>query len=837
MPPPQPVAAPPPPVVRRPPPVPISAANAPVPPPAQKGSKTGLIIAGVVVVALGVGAFVFFQQRNRAPSTSLIHDQVRQLVATPPLQLTQVTSTVTPTTSGHATVEYQAEAQLAEALYEPADAVAILRDDLKLDVDAWQKTRRTLSGKSAPRILELAGLKDTDGALLQGTFLRTATPAGTKYTFTGSFRADRGDHGWQLQSERLTRNSGEPRGQPRKAFAGPTVIIDDPAELKKLQGLAAAQAALPAKVEDGRQAFLKERQAQQEKIIADLLETLQPGTVYAGTVAPASGTPAKVFLEFTSLNAKSRQLAATLRNDGGWTDQRPFTGTFTFDPDTETLSVTLDTAAKAAIRDGGPVLSDNEGWRQIFQLNGSALTARDNRRSFALTRLSAEETAKARNEVDAEGAALREATRAGLIYRGTVRSHDGSHSAEYLLRFRQQDADAGVIAAVLEPTAHEGWRRVFRGTVIASRYRAQGTPIRLDSRAGESVKLAEKTSPVGFNRDLPASLKLVNGHLQGDAQDFSFDLAPLSAAEIARIEAAEAERAKSLLALVKAGTGFPGSARLDSKSYNEKVRLRFRKVEDQGASIDAVLESLERPGIFREFTGALNPAEKRIVLTATGKDRARAASRAGIRLPLLARASGDHVLSLELTSDGFAGENQSWKLSFPAAGAVALTGDGTGDFPGESGAYVWSGTAWLPLPRNDGKLVSKAPTGSQVVSGFMNMLTKQSAAAAANDRAAEIVFSGTDPAPTVDGREVIVICVGLPGEPALGLTNRDANGSRRIAFSRSANGSASGALTERMMTAVDHINESVTELATTRALRSGSYAVVINGEFFELNVE
>ncbi|MDB6094351.1 MAG: hypothetical protein JWM32_1913 [Verrucomicrobia bacterium] len=817
----------------------------------SKGKKVGLAV-GMLVAAAAVGAFLFIQQRNRAPSGQLVHDQVEKLVATPQVKVTSVTSTITPTTPAHASVAYQAEAQVSEALYEPADVAALLRDELKLDPETWMKTRKSLSGKTAPRILELAGLKGTDPTLMQATLLHVATPAGTKLSFTGTFAAEKTAEGWQLQGGELNRVTGETRGQPRSAFSGSTLVVDDAGDMKKLRDAAAAQAAVPAKIEQARVAFVKEREAQQEKIIAELLGTIKAGTVYSGTVTIGSEPPAKIFLEFTNLNPRSRQVLAVLRNDGGWADKRAAKGSYLFDPDAETLTVLLETNSNQAIPDGGPILSERESWRVPFLLNGAKLTARDQRRDFTLTRLSEADAAAARKTVEADSLALREATQAGRIYRGIVRNRDGSQGANHLLRFNQQDAEAGTVVASLEPDGRENWRRTYRGAVAMNRYRAQGGPLKIESGANDAVKVAEKTSPVGAPTESVVSLKLADGHLRGDSADFSYDFAPLSAAEIAKMEAAAAEREKALLAIVKSGTAYPGTARLEAKTTTtEKVRLRFREVSAHGLEVDAIMESLERPGVYRDLHGTVDSHEKRLVLNVTGKGRTNAASRAGLKFPPL-RSSAEQVITLEIGATSLTGETKDWKMSFPVAGAVAVTGNSTGDYPAETGAYVWSGGGWVPLPRNNGKVTkSGGGSGLKAIGGLFSALTNQSQPATSNEKFGDLSFTGSDSVPAVDGRAVTVIYVGSISddlqekysqakypEIEMGATTRESDGSRKIPLMKIASNLSNGGFRDRRVLAVvERVNDTVVEMSATRTLPAGTYAVGVNEDAFELNVQ
>ena len=815
------------------------------------GRKIVLATAAIAVV-LAIGAVIFIQQRGHAPSSGLIHETVEKLVRTAQVKVTSVTSTITPAAeAGHAMVAYQAKAEVMEPLYEAADTAAFLRDNLKLDPDAWQNTRRILSGKTAPRILELAGLKDLNTTLLQTTFLHETMARGAELSFSGSLRAVKGHEGWELESENLKRTSGELRGKPRSAFTGPTLPVDDPAELKKLQALAAAQVDIPAKVEVGRQAFLEERKAEQQKIIAEYVDSIKPGTVFGGTAAIEGNQPVKIFLEFTGVNPRSSQVTALLRNDGSWTDKRPLTGRFAFDADSETLTIALATRGDEAVADAGPLLADDKAWNFAFQLNGGKLTVRDDRHDISLNRLSEAEVTAVRKDIESASAALFEATDAGKIYRGVIRNRNNPQTFDYVLRFNQQDRGDGTVMVTLAPAGRDAWQRNYTGTVIANRYHTGGLSLHLETQAGDAVKAADSASPAGLNHDSDMSLRLVSGHFQGEGADFSYDFAPLSADEVAKLQAAAAAQIKSLLTIVKQGTAYPGTATHEGDSTAEKIQLLFRRVDPQGDAVDAVIESPGHPGVSRDLHGSLDSFAKRLTLT-SGRLRGSANSRAGLHFPLLSRSDGQ-LLALDITDSALSGElhgeGQGWKMNFPVAGATEVTGPSAADYPTESGAYVWNAGAWQPLPRNEGK-VSKSVF--KAIGGFFNSLGKSSSAPATAEKVADLIFSGHDPVPTVPGGDVRVVYVGtikgdrlekypqLEGYPDMEMapTTRDSSGHRKVVLTRIAPDVPVGGFRERRVPAnLERVSDTVIELSCTRQLAAGSYAISVNDDAFELNVE
>jgi hypothetical protein len=97
-----------------------------------------------------------------------------------------------------------------------------------------------------------------------------------------------------------------------------------------------------------------------------------------------------------------------------------------------------------------------------------------------------------------------------------------------------------------------------------------------------------------------------------------------------------------------------------------------------------------------------------------------------------------------------------------------------------------------------------------------------------------VTFSGGDFVPSVDGKNVRIIYVGsvrsTSGSSALiemAPTSRDSEGTRR----------AAGFRDHRINASVERVNDNVVELTSPQSVSPGSYAVGVNDEYFELNVE
>jgi hypothetical protein len=631
--------------------------------PMSSGAKIGLVV-GVVVVALAAGAFYFLRLRDRAPSAGVIQAAIEKQIANPLFKVTGVTPTVTQPDSNSADIQYKGVAELREPLYEQVESGPVLRDDLKLDVDAWQKAQQTVSGKDGARILELAGLKGVDDALLQTKFLKQVSAQGLKVPFEGRLHATKTGNDWKLVSPDGSPTLAPPTGQARATFGGHTAVVSDQTEMGKLREMAKAQAGVPDKIEQGRVALVEERRANAQKATAQLLGELAPGTLFAGTASTGSGTPDRLYLEITALQADDKRVTALLRNDGGWSDARGFQGAYAFDPESGALTVTLVTLRNQVVKKAGPFLERNESWQIVFSFNDGKLAGHSGEWSYDFTRLDASAAAAKKAELAGEAGLLQAATVPGKVFRGTARAKVGSDSYDYLLRFNRQEDNGNVIGATLEPPGRSGWQRAFHGNIIDSRSRAEGWPLRLETRSGDAVKAATGNALLTVREEYALKFKLVDGRLIGESADFNWDFASVTEAEIAKADADEAEAKRQIFALVKSGASFTGRASSASGETPERVRVRFTLVDQRNNAVEALVESLETSGVSREFRGPLDLVDGRLVLTPNSRIRGRPGK--AVHFPAFVDASSDLALTFGVAGETLSGElkDSDWKLEF-----------------------------------------------------------------------------------------------------------------------------------------------------------------------------
>lgn len=630
---------------------------------APKSSGVGIIVAVVMLLVLGglgAGGYYFYTHRNNAPSDRDIRTLVEKQVTDPQLKLTDVKSTLAPAGTDQLDGQFDAVAELRDSLYEQADTAAVLRDELKIDVDSWQKAHETITGKDGGRILELAGLKSIDDSLVKTVYVKSVAPKGKKIPFSGHLHAAKVNGAWQLTATPGAPPAA-PAGQPRSAFGDHAVALGDTAAMDKLRELAKAQSDVPARIEKARQTVVEERRANLEKMTAQLASELTPGTVFAGTATGSTGTPEKLYLEITAV--QDRQVSALLRNEGGWADARPFQGSFSGDPEDNSLKVALATQRNQAIRKAGPFLERNEGWQVIFTFADGKLTGHNGEWTYEFARLTPDQVAATRQRLLGPAGELQAETAAGKVYRGSASAKSSTDVIDFLLRFTRQENDGAAIGAVLEAPGHPNWQRAFHGGIIASRQKADGWPLRLDTGRGDALKNSSANILLTAREDYTIKVKLVDGHLIGESRDFNWDFVPASAEEAATPAVDAAAARKEFLNVVKSGSSFTGRAHAENGDHPERIRVRFTLVDQRSGTVEALLESLETSGLNREFKGTLEFADGHLTIASASTVRGKPGR--AVHFPAFTdNADATLVFSLDGEKLSADATPSGWKLEF-----------------------------------------------------------------------------------------------------------------------------------------------------------------------------
>ncbi len=681
-------------------------------------------------------------------------------------------------------IEYSAGLKSRAPLFERVETESVLREKLGVDPKTSAEERRLLASKDADRVLKLAGLGGSPADPFAAVLLRRVVETDASFEYRGSILANRVNGKWTFPDVEGAYADARPAGGLRSSFPKDAIVVDDPVDMERLKTMVETHARFLTSITGARAKLEELRAADRAKRRTETLARIGSGRHFGGTASNLSdGATVPLYLEIVRLDAgapgsgsTSGTLAGLLRNDGGWQEARPVTGQWRVDPEFERWELELHTKFGDRVRGAGPILSLSDSWTMRFSLSPEGgLSARTQTVAYELAALSDEELTKARQEIGSAGQKLRAAVSPTATYavdfpRGVV--------SRALLRFgASSDGGEAVIARLI--ASERNWSRSFKVTLNTNKYRTDDPAVEMKSAGRESVREANRVGDYMFGSPGELTLALMPDGEDLVASNTSFGtlrFRHLTADEVSRIEAEERARRERIASCLSPGTSWDGTAVGGDRSI-ARVRLRFTALDLNSGTVDAVLESLEQPGVLRRFTGVVAPASGSIILN----PRTGVIDRSGVlRFPYFSSET-DMPLELNLTEREIEGTAYSWNLKFAVADAsqVAMP-----PLPSLPGAYVLQDGKWVRLPRNNGKVgASAVQTTLNVVSGLNNIIgalggkqaNETATAGAPGERISQLTFDGTDPLPRVAGDGVLLLHVGPIDSTAVQSANRYAS--------------------------------------------------------------
>ncbi len=148
------------------------------------------------------------------------------------------------------------------------------------------------------------------------------------------------------------------RGKTSRRFGANTFVAGNAADDDALRAAIEKQNETITQLVLARAEVLAEAKQAQEARLARLQELIAVGSFFVS--AAGADQDESFSLEITQARAGSRQLSALIRNRGGWSDARPFSGTWKLDENSGVFSLNLVSRSNQAIADAGPLLSVGE---------------------------------------------------------------------------------------------------------------------------------------------------------------------------------------------------------------------------------------------------------------------------------------------------------------------------------------------------------------------------------------------------------------------------------------------------------------------------------------------
>jgi hypothetical protein len=804
-------------------------------------------IAGLLLVVASFWGWQLYQNRL---GESQVLEALDAQIGAKKLHFTKVTLEPVATTAQERTFHFRADGTLIGDLFVRQDTGETLRERASESVDRLQSLANELATTEGARLVELAKLGPPPADPLEFVLLQKTASAGMTISANGQLTTTRGPDGWKIEATPDGFAPSVPLGKPRANQPEKALLVSDPAFAKTLSEAVAARLAFAEKLDTARVQVAEQLRQERDARQAALLVALQPGALFLGRAEPlveGGETASALVLEIATVKAQARQVTALLRNEGDWTDARSFAGIWETDSDFTTLKLPLATRPNQSVAEAGPLLAEREAWTIDLTLDPEGrLTGDSPTHRYTFKRVPSAELERTRSELSAAHDAALAATQAGAVYQGTVTLKSGGEPAEALLRFTRQDGEGAKLEAEISLLAQPGRSRTFRGFVAANPHRTGNQPLRLFSETKRRHNRAEATSVVGLAMDLAPAFAIKGGALAGEDEHFTYMFAATSAEVVGKIDAAHQSAQASVQASIRRGAVYDGLAR-HRDGFTTPIRIRFTRADDDGV-VEAVVESRQRAGVNLRLAGSIDIATRKLQLASTG---GRIDDDKDLRVPFfLLNAKFSLPLALgEKSLDGTIEHDADWKLEFSLAGGSAAIPSELPEWPRNGGAYALIGGAWQPLPTNNGHAVNSANARLAKMTSRKDDPTRPT-------KVAELVFDGKDPVPAIpQGAPVVIAFVGPITPPVADLvakypealgdypgvelspTRKALIGSKRVADLFRVAPEITGFQTARVAATLSEPAGEIALLVANTALQPGNYAVLANGNAYEVQVK
>jgi hypothetical protein len=464
------------------------------------------------------------------------------------LTIAQVTKTVVPQSDGSNIVKFDAVSAVPAALYVRENTANHLRRTLGLSPASSSAVREAAESATDPHVRERAGISDTPDDPLETVVLRETTAAGTALPFSGVVTAIRVAGKWRFTRLQGGLSSEALEGQPRAHFGKKTYVVGNTSDDAALKALVEKRNDYVARVAKAHGELSAKNKRGRESRLVHFHNLLSPGTLFTGRTTTGKGE--LVSLEITYTKPGSRQVSALLRTSGGWSDARPFFGTWKLDDTTGVFSLNLMSRSNQAIANAGPLLAHMDALSLTAALSedGRLTSANDSDIALEINRVDPESLPVAKAKLTARLDAVLLATQLDTIYHGTAIAKETGASEHLFLRFTQQSDHGASLTASLE-SAEPGasYKRPLRGEVVDNRHRAGDQPLRLQMPGGGRSRSAKPGTLFAHATDTALALKIEGPRLMGEDASFRYEFTRLTAEQAALLKKAakDSSRAKT----------------------------------------------------------------------------------------------------------------------------------------------------------------------------------------------------------------------------------------------------------------------------------------------------
>lgn len=559
-----------------------------------------------VFAALGVIAVtVWWQRRPPSISKASVEKVLMHELGKHGLTLSSVSFQTSAKHGGIADVYANLTAKLTHPLYVSVPAEKPLQDEFKLDAVVNKRIAELTSAKEGPRLLELAALPSRPPDLTKVSLVKLGTPAGNTFNGMAGLTASQSSGHWEVAVRSISVPGLLMNQRPREQFPGDVFDISRDDDRARLRALVDEQPKILARLEKARGTYVAEVMVQHKQQEVTLIPLFRPGTIFTGTLPGRTANDKKpIYLEVTEAAGGSgvHPLKAIVHNDGGWGDGRLFEGEWKFELARERFELSLVSRSDKAIGYGGPILDDPKMINLQLAIEADRLSGQYGTLPLQLTRVPDADTDRVKRSASPDYFAMLEAMVPDAFYLGAVKLSE-TNTQQILLRFTRAANGSTPAEAVLQDPEREAWQFKLAGPLIGNRHREANWPLRLaEVRDSMPPAIPVKSFVLQFRA---LALRMENGVLMGDYRNRPFRFERLSSDETARRLRATTAWRQAFSSAIRPGGVIDGTAVDPTKAIRSQLRLRILTVDSAKAAIEARLESIQNPALFRTVSGKI----------------------------------------------------------------------------------------------------------------------------------------------------------------------------------------------------------------------------------------
>lgn len=505
-----------------------------------------------------------------------------------------------------------------------------------------------------------------------------------------------------------------PEGRIRAAYPADALDAGDPSTAERLRQLVADTPALLARAEAA-VAAAEQRQIEQR---AARLAVFAEGALFTGTATRLNDQSVHALaFQIVKRDESRRRIEVLLRNDGGWSIARRFTGEYQLpDKPGEPATLQLTTGSGQALPGTGPFLEWNEGWTFTLRLEGGAWETKAGNWAYKFTRATdaARESEIARWAEDETKLRALFPPGGCLVLENTIQSE--SFVEQLVLSVTKSDADGLPVDALLA-SKNGLWKRKVRLQLITHRHANEGRPLRFILNARDNVGKFDNLRILGINDDMNWRFSFDGEALTWAgfyAYSRALTLRPVAKSTVDAWREEARQNAEAVTRLITPKAVFKGSTLSRDGSYSSRVTLAIRRVTPSGPlyEVTAVITSDEDPRIRRGLRGMLDPYGASLSFQATQEGTLQSGGRlqewwfksdgkwsfdfeVGPEGTLKGKAEQNWTLDLSATDTATTAHTPAGQMPADPAQAPPLLIDA---LPSRSGGYVNTGSGWQSLP-------------------------------------------------------------------------------------------------------------------------------------------